>query len=506
MITRRQGRFERRRRFMDIILNSAHATRVSADVLAVGVFSDQLEGGLLTELDQALDGAIQAAIAADEFRGRWLQTWSNLTLGKLPARRILLIGLGPSEAFTGRELRMMAGQAGMSADQWKAKTLAIQLPSIDLTPEDAAASLTEGVLLGCWQFATYKSEPPKQWLEQVWLLGLAGEDAEAGLARGRVIAQAQNLTRELGARPSNYLYPAKLAEAAVEAGQQHGFDAEVFDEARLAEMGMGCLLGVGQGSAYPPRLVVMRYEGKPGGPTLALVGKGITFDSGGISLKSAPGMEDMKYDMLGAAAVLGALVAIADLALPINVVGLMAVAQNIPSGTSYKPGDVLKAFNGKTIEITNTDAEGRVALADAVSYAAHLGVNWIVETSTLTGAVMVALGHEATALVSQDDALAALVLQSAESAGERVWRLPTYPEFRKLYRSDIADIKNAPGRDAGTITGGMIIAEFAGTVPFAHLDIAGTAWTDRGPLNRVKNSPTGVMVRTFVELAGRLSQ
>jgi leucyl aminopeptidase len=213
----------------------------------------------------------------------------------------------------------------------------------------------------------------------------------------------------------------------------------------------------------------------------------------------------MKYDMLGAGAVLGAVTAIADLKLPIGVLGLMAIAQNVPSGTSYKPGDVLTAFNGKSIEITNTDAEGRVALADAVSYAAHLGADWIVETSTLTGAAVVALGHEATALVSDDDGLAAILLQSAAAAGERVWRLPAYPEYRLLYRSEIADLKNAPGRDAGAITGGLIVSEFAGSVPFAHLDIAGTAWTDRTPLNHMKNGPTGVMVRTLVELADRLS-
>jgi len=316
------------------------------------------------------------------------------------------------------------------------------------------------------------------------------------------LASAQNLVRKLGWTPSNYLYPEKLAEIAQEEGEKHGLEVEIFDENRLLELKMGALLGVGQGSTFPPRLVVLRYRGG-NTKTLALVGKGITFDSGGISLKPPANMDEMKYDMLGAAAVLGAMCAIAEQKPGLDVIGIMAIAQNMPSGSAYKPGDVVTAFNGKTIEVTNTDAEGRVVLADGVSYAVHLGADYIVEASTLTGAALVVLGHEATAMVATDDALAEIVMRASQDAGERVWQLPIYPEYRDLYKSDIADMKNAPGRDAGTITGGMIIAEFADPVPFVHLDIAGTAWTSKGPLN-AKGGATGVMVRTMARLPAYL--
>lgn len=472
----------------------------AVDMLIVGAYHDEPP----KELDTRLKGAVGAAIAHGEFSGDWLKSWSSYSFETVQARRVVVLGLGKPEELGVRQWRQFAGRAGQLAHEAHAKSVGLVVPETGLSSEETAQLLTEGLLVGSWRFAAYKQEPVTQSWTDATLFGLPAA-AESGVTRGTVVAAGQNYARDLGCRPSNKLYPALLAEEAVKAGQAHGFEVEVFDEKKLAELGMEALLGVGSGSAYPPRMVVMRYQGG-GNRTLALVGKGITFDSGGISLKPPPGMEEMKYDMLGSAAVLGSMTAIADLKLPINVVGIMAIAQNMPSGTAYKPGDVVKAFNGKTIEVTNTDAEGRVALSDAVSYAVHLGVDWIVETSTLTGAVLVVLGHEATGLVSTDDPLASLVLQASEAVGERVWRLPIYPEYRKLYRSDVADIKNSPGRDAGTITAGMIISEFAGDVPFAHLDIAGTAWTDAGPLNSIKNAPTGVMVSTFVKLADMLSR
>ncbi|NMP20822.1 leucyl aminopeptidase [Sulfobacillus harzensis] len=473
---------------------------LSVDLLVVGVY----QGEVPEELDRRFKGAIREAVQRDEASFKWLNSWSSYSFGAVQARRVAVLGLGEKGSLGVREWKQVGGHIGQLANEAKAKSLAVMMPETSLAPEETAEFLTEGLLVGSWHFAGYKADPPQQSWQEATLAGWLAS-AEAGVRRGEIIARAQNFTRDLGFRPSNKLYPELLAQEAVKAGQSHGFSVEVFDENKLAELGMEALLGVGAGSAHPPRLVVMRYQGG-GSRTLALVGKGITFDTGGISLKPPLGMEEMKYDMLGAGAVLGAMMAIADLKLPINVVGLMAVAQNMPSGTAYKPGDVVKAFNGKTIEVTNTDAEGRVALSDAVSYAAHLGVDWIVETSTLTGAVVVVLGHEATGLVATDDPLASLVLQASEASGERVWRLPIYPEYKKLYHSDVADMKNSPGRDAGTITAGMIISEFAGNVPYAHLDIAGTAWTPKGPLNNVKNGPTGVMVPTFVKLADMLSR
>ncbi len=476
----------------------------ASDVLVVGAYQDGgVEGGL-KELDTRLKGALSDAFSRGEFTGKWLETWSTSTLDAVKARRVVVLGLGERNDLDLRGLRMVAGRAGQAALGAHAQSVAMVVPETGFEAEEAAQAISEGLLVGSWRFVAYKQEAAPAGWTTATLYGLP-EEAAAGIRRGTTVAHAQNAARELGFRPSNKLYPELLANEAVEAGRQHGFAVEVFDEAKLRELGMEAILGIGAGSVYPPRMVVMRYQGG-GNRTLALVGKGITFDSGGISLKPPPGMEEMKYDMLGSAAVLGAMIAIAELKIPINVVGIMAIAQNVPSGSAIRPGDVVKAFNGKTIEVTNTDAEGRVVLSDAVSYAAHLGVDWIVETSTLTGAVLVVLGHQATGLVATDDPLASLVLQASETAGERVWRLPIYPEYRDLYRSDVADIKNSPGRDAGTITGGMIISEFAGNVPFAHLDIAGTAWKDKDPLNLTKNGPTGVMVRTFVALADMLSR
>ncbi len=476
----------------------------AVDALIVFVTSGGSLPKTIQNLDGLLDGAISRAIESKEFKPTVGNTWSTLTLGRLAAKRLIVSGLG-SEPITTGSLRNAAGQATQAAKAAHASSVVFDAPPSPLSDRDVSAALVEGALLGAWNFSGYHQEDPEpSTLSRIAIAGFSSaQEATAGVEIGRVIAEAQNLTRELGWRPSSALYPEKLADEAIAAGKQFGFEVEVFDEVKLQELGMGALLGVGQGSVFPPRLVVMRYNAG-NTRTLALVGKGITFDSGGISLKPGAGMEEMKYDMLGASAVLGSMCAIAQLKPAINVLGIMAIAQNMPSGSAYKPGDVVRAFNGKTIEVTNTDAEGRVVLSDGVSYAVHLGADWIVEASTLTGAAIVVLGHQASCLVATNDDLANHVLKASEEASERVWRLPIYPEYRELYKSDVADIKNSPGRDAGTITAGMIISEFAGTVPFAHLDIAGTAWTKPGPLN-AKFGATGVMVRTFVTLAQNLA-
>lgn len=488
---------------MQISVETSHDLEAT-DALVVFVSAGGTLPQYVQTLDTLLDGAISQAIESKAFKPNIGQTWTTMTFGRIPAKRLIVSGLGNEPMNTG-SIRQAAGQAAQAAKAAKTQHVTLNAPATTLSDRAVSAALVEGLLLGSWQFLGYHQEDPEpSSLSQVSIRGLDNaQEAAEGVEIGKVLADAQNLTRELGWRPSSALYPEKLADEAVIAGQQFGFEVTVFDEVKLRELGMGALLGVGQGSVFGPRLVVMRYSGGHS-RTLALVGKGITFDSGGISLKPGAGMEEMKYDMLGAGAVLGAMCAIAQLKPSINVIGIMAIAQNMPSGSAYKPGDVVRAFNGKTIEVTNTDAEGRVALSDGVSYAVHLGADWIVEASTLTGAAVVVLGHQASCLVATNDDLAQQVLSASEEAAERVWRLPTYPEYRDLYKSDVADIKNSPGRDAGTITAGMIISEFAGTVPFAHLDIAGTAWTKPGPLN-AKFGATGVMVRTFVTLAQNLA-
>ncbi len=488
---------------MQISVETSRETRPT-DALVVFVPAGSSLPKAVQSLDTLLDGIISRAIESKEFNPSIGKTWSTMTLGRIPFPRLIVSGLG-TDPITPGSIRQAAGQAAQAAKSVRAHSVTYDAPASHLADQEVSAALVEGALLGNWTFLGYHQEDPEpSSLTQITITGLTSpQDAAAGVEIGRVLAEAQNLTRDLGWRPSSALYPEKLADEAISLGKQFGFDVEVFDEVKLRELGMGGLLGVGQGSVFPPRLVVMRYNGGTS-RTLALVGKGITFDSGGISLKPGAGMEEMKYDMLGAGAVLGAMCAIAQLKPSINVLGIMAIAQNMPSGSAYKPGDVVRAFNGKTIEITNTDAEGRVVLSDGVSYAVHLGADWIVEASTLTGAAVVVLGHQASCLVATNDDLANHVLNASEQASERVWRLPVYPEYRDLYKSDVADMKNSPGRDAGTITAGMIISEFAGTVPFAHLDIAGTAWTKPGPLN-AKFGATGVMVRTFVTLAQNLS-
>jgi leucyl aminopeptidase len=486
-------------------ISDARPWDLGTDLLVVSFFEGEALPDIVQDLDKQLNGVISDAVARKECEGTWLSGWETATLGAVKPRRLLVLGLGQREQFGLRELRALAGQSAQRAFALHARSVSFLVPVAGHDPQAAAEAITDGLMVGGWRFDGYSQQKAAQAsLQEAWILGLPMATAEA-VERGMIVARAENFVRELGMRPSNKLYPECLAQEAVKAARERGIGVEVFDELKLQDLGMEALLGVGSGSVYPPRLVVLRYSGG-GSRTLGLVGKGITFDSGGISLKPGAGMEEMKFDMLGAAAVLGAMCAIAELKLAVNVVGIMAVAQNMPSGSAYKPGDVVTAFNGKTIEVTNTDAEGRVVLADAVSYAAHLGVDWIVEASTLTGAAITVFGHEATALIATDDTLASLVLQAAEGAGERVWRLPNYAEYRRLYRSPVADLKNSPGREAGTITGGMIIAEFAGDRPYAHLDIAGTAWTPVSPLNATKNGPTGVMVRTFTRLAELLAR
>ncbi len=476
---------------------------VQSDLAVIGVYEDD-NTIRLEHISDEYQRLLHDAITRKEFEGKMLQTLSALPASRSSGQRILFLGLGPENALTTDRMRKIFGHLAQVTEKMKVRSVAMGLPRGSFSEEDAVTAAAEGWILGAWQFEGYHQESKDRYLPDLHISGLnRPESAQQALDFGVVVANQQNLTRELGYRPSNMLYPELLAEEAVRAGNRHGFSVEVFDEKKLRELEMGALLGVGQGSIHPPCLVVMRYDAHAA-KTLALVGKGITFDSGGISLKPSAAMDEMKYDMLGAGAVLGAMCAIAETKPRVNVIGLMALAQNMPSGSAYKPGDVVRAFNGKTIEITNTDAEGRVVLSDAVSYAAHLNADWIVETSTLTGAVLVVLGHEATGMVADDDELAHQVLQAGETVGERIWRLPIYPEYKDLYKSKVADIKNSPGRDAGTITGGMIIREFAGGIPFVHLDIAGTAWTKEGPTNAVDGA-TGVMVRTFVELAHKIS-
>lgn len=414
------------------------------------------------------------------------------------ARCLVMVGIGRREALDRRGVRIAAA-AGVRAARAAGATSAV----VDATDFGAADAVVEGALAGLYRFGRYKSAAEADALAR---LHVEGAD-EAAVGRGRVLGEATSLARTLANTPGADMPPAELAEAAAAMARTAGLECTVMGPDEMARAGMGLLLGVGQGSRNGPRLIVLRYRcGRAGAPLLALCGKGITFDSGGLSLKTGEGMIAMKMDKSGACAVLGAMQAIAALKpAGVDVLAVCAAAENMPGGGSFRPGDVLRGLAGKSIEIISTDAEGRLVLGDAVAYACAQGARWIVDVATLTGAVSVALGKEAAGLLGNDADLLASVRRAAGAAGERVWELPSWPEYRQLFKSDVADIKNSGGRGAGAITGGMIIGEFvAPGHAWAHLDIAGVAWVDRDT-PPCASGATGFGVGTLTVLAESLS-
>jgi leucyl aminopeptidase len=367
-----------------------------------------------------------------------------------------------------------------------------------------AQAAAEGAMLALFEPDTYKTRKTEEpQIDRFTVVAERGvsPDLAAGVERGQIIGEAINMARELSNEPSSTLTPTELTKRAVKAAIEAGLKTEVLEKEQMEELGMGALLGVARGSQEPPKLVVLTYTPPAGSESpdelIAVVGKGITFDSGGISLKHADGMDQMKYDMTGAADTLAILCATARLKPNVNVIGLMPTCENMPSGSAYKPGDVLRAMNGKTIEVVNTDAEGRLILADAISYARKLGATRIVDIATLTGAVMVALASINAGVLGNDQQLIDDVVRSAREVGEKVWQLPLDPEYRDLIKSDIADMKNSGGRYGGAITASMFLSEFAETTPWVHFDVAGTAWnSDRKPY--LAKGPTGAIIRTII--------
>jgi leucyl aminopeptidase len=480
---------------------------VEADALVVTVYEgEKADEGALKELDERTGGVLSEILGSDEMRGKQGDMVYLYRPGNIRARRLLLVGGGKREDFSFDTVRKVSGSAARFLRGKGARSMAV-LRRSQLDLERSAQAAVEGVLLGLFEPDMYKTDHKEErYIEELILLtAQAGlEEALArGVERGRIIGEAVNLARELSNEPSSTLTPSELAERAKENAQRFGLDIDILDETRMKELGMGALLGVARGSDEPARLVVLRYTPAGTEPlgndadVVALVGKGITFDSGGISIKPAEGMEKMKYDMSGAAATLAAMCAIAQLKPRVNVIGLMPATENMPSGRAYKPGDVLRAMSGKTIEVINTDAEGRLILADAIAYARKLGATKIIDLATLTGAVSVALGPVHAAILGNDQAFIDEVRQAAREVGERIWQLPMDEDYRDMIKSDIADIKNSGGRYAGTITAAYFLKEFAEDTPWVHLDIAGTAWeNDRKP--HMAKGPTGVAIRTLI--------
>ena len=485
--------------FETAVLSAAPAG-FETPLLAVAVARGAMPPSL-TALDQATGGALGRLFAAGDFSGKKDEV--ALVYPPGPAARVLLVGLGKPEEASRAGLRRAASAAGK-----RARSLGVPRAAFHLAQEalggvgaaDAGQAIAEGLAQGAWQFSDMKRPPEekKPALERIDVLAPnATADVTRGHRVGAAIGAGQTLARGIQVLPGNVCTPTYVARTAEELAQRHKLGVTVLDKAAIIREGMGALMAVAQGSAEEPRFIALEYKGADG-PPVVLVGKGVTFDTGGISIKPAQNMEDMKYDMSGAAAVLGTFEMLGRLAPPVHVVGLIPSTENMPSGTAVKPGDVITSMSGKTIEVINTDAEGRLILCDALAYARRYQPACVIDIATLTGAIVVALGHMASGVMGTDDRLIEDVRSAGERAGERVWPLPLWDEYRELMKSDIADVKNAGGRPAGSISAGWFLREFVDGFPWAHLDIAGTAYTDREDATRVKG-PTGVGVRLFSE-------
>jgi leucyl aminopeptidase len=503
---------------MDIQTSNGPLTGADAQALAVAVFKDESAGeGFLKDLDAAAGGLVRSVLDSEELKGKEGETaYLHLPAGAggLKATRLLLVGVGERAEYGRAQVSQFAGLAARALRSRNVKTVGLVPRPEGVGAALAARTAVEGAILGLFEPDKYRTvDKEERTIERLVVVVEGADEGELreGAEHGRVVGESVNFTRDLANEPGAYMTPTIMAERAQEIANQFGLEIDVLDQARMEQEGMGAFLSVARGSDQPPKMMVLKYtpEGKgaveDGEDYLALVGKGITFDTGGISIKPSENMELMKYDMTGGATVLGVMRAIAQLKPPIHVLGVVPATENMPSGKATKPGDVVRAMSGKTIEIINTDAEGRLILADAVSYAKKLGATRVIDMATLTGAVSVALGDVNTGILGTDQELIDEVIESGREVGEKFWQLPLDKEYTKQIKSDIADIKNVGGRKAGTITAAAFIKEFADGVAWAHLDIAGTAWGDEAKPFRAKG-PTGVAVRTLLNFIERASR
>lgn len=496
---------------MNVRAITAGLATLETPLLAVPVFEDDdALPGLLSALDGSLGGATARARAAGDLAGKAGTSTLFYAGGEAEGPvRVLALGVGKREKQDGESVRRLAGRAIRAAEKLSVKEVTLRLEAAG-SLQDAvglARAGAEGAVLAGWEFRELRSENGEDDEEEahacVESLGIAVDGAEADVAEGiRVgVAQAEgeNFARTLQSRPGNIATPSHLANEASALARELGLDVTTLGPDELRSENMHALLAVSRGSAEEPRLIVLRHSGGDAGDApLVLVGKGLTFDAGGISIKPAAGMEDMKYDMSGGAAVLGAMRAIAQLEVPLNVVGIVPSSENLPSGSALKPGDVIGTREGKTVEVINTDAEGRLILADALSYARTLEPAAIVDCATLTGACVIALGNHASAVLGNEETLIAEVREAGERSGERCWPLPLWDEYDKQLESTVADLKNVGGRPAGTVTAACFLSHFVGDVPWAHLDIAGTAYGE-GKLPYQRKGALGVPTRLLVE-------
>ena len=508
---------------MDIQGTDKAVQDIACDALVVGVVrakaNQNNESAMLAGTARTVDGLLDSLISQiytdGEFKGNLGEIATIHTMGKLAAKRVIVVGLGKQATMTSQSIRRASSIAARHLQSTGAHQILLAIGEGEDLPFEKALAVqaqVEGALLGLYSFRKYQHNDNGSSERGITkLLLVTGNEQNASIneaiRRGSALAEATNFARDLVNEPPNVLTPTELANRASAMAKQFGLECHVLDRPQMQELGMGGLLGVAQGSAEPPKFIILRYRGSANSSDkgMALVGKGITFDTGGISIKPAAGMDEMKGDMAGAAAVIGAMQAIASLKPSINVTALVSTTENMPSGTAYRTGEILRIMNGKTIEIVNTDAEGRLVLADALSYAVKEGLSPIIDVATLTGAMVISLGHTMTGFFCNDDSLRDAIIAAGQTAGEKYWPMPLDEEYAEQIKSDIADIKQTGGRPAGAIAAAKILENFVGDASWAHLDIAGTSYVESKKSYQEKGS-TGVAVRTLAELAVRLAQ
>ena len=496
---------------MEIDFTGESPLQYAGDAVVIGAHKGAPLTGVAGEVNAALDGLLDRLIDCREITGKQSEVTVVHTGGKLPSPRVAVVGLGEIWQDPQFAIRRAAGAAARSLRNKGCRrvgmALHLQAPQ-SVRAEQVVRAVTEGAYTGLYRGEECKSEIelPGE-LEALALLGIAPDENDSAVAAGRaggIAGDAANYARRLVNLPPNEMTPSRLAQEATEIASATGLEAEILGPDEIDTLGMGAFAAVARGSDEPARLIVLRHRRSTQGPHVAYVGKGLTFDSGGLSLKPWDKMRNMKSDMAGGAAVLAAMRAVGEMQLDLDVIGVVPATENLPSGRAFRPDDVVKALNGKTIEIISTDAEGRLLLADALTYAGQLGATHIVDVATLTGACIIALGHVASGLMGNDTAFVEAVLDASEQAGERAWRLPLYPEYRSQLDSKVADVKNVGGRAGGAITAGWFLREFVGETAWVHIDIAGTSWSDKDEPHQIEGG-TGAGTRTLIALAERLS-
>ena len=487
-------------------LTNNEISALEADWLVIGLAESAPLPPEVAKLDETLDGLISRLVENEDFTGKLATTATLLGLTAIKTPRILLVGLGPAADLSLSALEKSMMTAARTISTKKETRVAVLLPNIENSPLSAsqiARQISTAMTVGSVGQDLYRQEPGRFPFQEILIAGSDSAEIQQAVEAGSILGEAINLAREMVNRPAGDIFPVSFADRVVEVAKECGLEAEILDENQLQQEQMGSMLAVAQGSDQPPRLAILKHQGgDASAPTLALVGKGVTFDSGGLSLKPSDGMKTMKCDMGGAAAVFGAMTAIARLKLPVNVIGYMGLVENMVNGSSYKLGDVLTARNGKTIEVLNTDAEGRLVLADVLALAVDRGAANLIDLATLTGACVVALGEDVTGVFSNDAEWSRSVQAAARDTGEDVWEMPMFAQFAEQLKSDVADLKNVGLRWGGAITAAKFLENFVSDTPWVHLDIAGPAFASANLPHR-EGGATGCMVRTLVEVASQ---